>query len=60
MDQVVIDLGNDPASPGDEVVVFGEDGPSAEDWARASGTIGYEILTRIGPRVPRVFLGVTP
>ncbi|CAB4847947.1 unannotated protein [freshwater metagenome] len=60
MDQVVIDLGDDPASAGDEVVVFGGGGPSADDWARVSGTIGYEIVTRIGPRVPRVFLGVTP
>lgn len=31
--------------------------PTAEDWARAAGTIGYEIVTRIGPRVPRVYHG---
>jgi alanine racemase len=31
--------------------------PTAEDWARASGTIGYEIVTRIGARVPRVYVG---
>ena len=59
MDQVVIDLGSDVAAPGDEVVLFGADGPSADDWATACGTIGYEIVTRIGPRVPRVHLGVT-
>jgi alanine racemase len=59
MDQVVVDLAGDPAEPGDEVVLFGADGPSADDWAAACGTIGYEIVTRIGPRVPRVQLGVT-
>ena len=60
MDQVVLDLGDDVAEVGDEVVVFGEGGPSADDWAAACGTIGYEIVTRIGPRVPRVPLGVAP
>ncbi len=56
MDQVVVDLGDDPAVPGDEVVIFGADGPSADDWAAVCGTIGYEIVTRIGPRVPREHL----
>jgi alanine racemase len=59
MDQVVVDLGDDVAAAGDEVVLFGAGGPSADDWAAACGTIGYEIVTRIGPRVPRVPLGVT-
>ena len=57
MDQVVVDLGDDAAAVGDEVVIFGADGPSADDWAAVCGTIGYEIVTRIGPRVPRVVLG---
>ncbi|HET7900028.1 MAG TPA: alanine racemase [Candidatus Nanopelagicales bacterium] len=57
MDQVVVDLGDDDAQVGDEVVIFGADGPSADDWAVVCGTIGYEIVTRIGPRVPRVVLG---
>jgi alanine racemase len=60
MDQVVVDLGDDAAEPGDEVVVFGAGGPSADDWAAACGTIGYEIVTRVGPRVARVPVGVTP
>ena len=59
MDQIVVDLGGDPAQPGDEVVLFGGEGPSADDWADACGTIGYEIVTRVGPRVPREHLGVT-
>ena len=41
---------------GAEVTLFGgPDGPSAEDWGAACGTIGYEIVTRIGSRVPRVY-----
>jgi alanine racemase len=41
---------------GDEVVLFGDPTlglPSADEWADAAGTINYEIVTRIGPRVPR-------
>ena len=60
MDQFVVDLGDDPAAEGDEVILFGsgEHGiPIAEDWAQATGTIGYEIVTRLGPRVDRVYLG---
>jgi alanine racemase len=60
MDQFVLDLGDDPAAVGDEVVLFGpgERGePTAQDWADATGTISYEIVTRIGPRVPRVYVG---
>ena len=55
MDQFVLDLGDDEASEGDEVVLFGAE-PLAEDWAQATGTIGYEIVTRLGPRVERVYL----
>jgi alanine racemase len=60
MDQLVLDLGDDPAGAGDEVVLFGpgDDGePTAQDWADATGTISYEIVTRVGPRVPRVYVG---
>lgn len=55
MDQFVIDLGPDATeAPGDEVTLFGGPGaPSASDWAKACGTIGYEVVTRIGSRVPR-------
>ncbi|MER8093408.1 alanine racemase [Streptomyces goshikiensis] len=59
MDQFVVDLGPDnPVEAGDEAVLFGPgDGgePTAEDWAQAAGTIAYEIVTRIGGRVPRVY-----
>jgi alanine racemase len=60
MDQLVLDLGADPAQVGDEVVLFGPGGggePTAQDWADATGTISYEIVTRVGPRVPRVYVG---
>jgi alanine racemase len=60
MDQFLVDLGPDStAREGDEVVLFGADpdGPSAQGWADATGTISYEIVTRIGPRVPRVYVG---
>ncbi|MEV5639669.1 alanine racemase [Streptomyces flaveolus] len=59
MDQFVVDLGGDRPPPGAEAVLFGpgERGePTAEDWAQAAGTIAYEIVTRIGARVPRVYV----
>jgi alanine racemase len=63
MDQIVVDLGDDDASAGDEVLLFGPGDhgePTAEDWAQALGTISYEIVTRIGPRVPRVYEAAEP
>ncbi|MER8033740.1 alanine racemase [Streptomyces hydrogenans] len=60
MDQFVVDLGGDRPEPGTEAVLFGsgEHGePTAQDWAEAADTIAYEIVTRIGARVPRVYLG---
>lgn len=57
MDQFVVDLGADSvARSGDEVVVIGESGFSADDWARACGTINYEIVTRIAARLPRILV----
>ena len=59
MDQFVVDLGIEPlAKTGDEVIVFGagNDGEyTIDEWAKACGTINYEIVTRIGPRVPRIY-----
>jgi alanine racemase len=59
MDQFVVDLGiTSTAKTGDEVIVFG-DGSNGEytvdEWAKAANTINYEIITRIGPRVPRIY-----
>jgi alanine racemase len=64
MDQVVVDLGERPdaasVSPGDPVVVFGDGThgePTAQEWAQAVDTISYEIVTRVGSRVPRRYVG---
>jgi alanine racemase len=59
MDQFVVDLGGQRIPEGSEALLFGPGDrgePTAEDWAQAAGTIAYEIVTRIGTRVPRVYL----
>ena len=56
MDQFVVDLGIDSkAATGDVAEVFGPLGYSIDEWARACGTINYEIVTRISARVPRIY-----
>lgn len=59
MDQFVVDLGaTSLAKTGDEVIVFGNGNQNEytiDEWAKACGTINYEIVTRIGPRVPRIY-----
>jgi len=61
MDQFVVDLGSaSRAQAGDPVVLFGTGGsgePTAQDWAEVTETISYEIISRIGSRVPRVYVG---
>ena len=60
MDQVVIDIGDDPVSVGDEVVFLGRQGTeeiTAEEWADRLDTINYEIVCHFGPRLPRVYTG---
>ena len=58
MDQILVDCGpDDDVSLGDEVVLIGRQGGEsidAAEWAQRLGTISYEVLTGIGPRVPRV------
>ncbi|MGW1341968.1 alanine racemase [Kribbella sp. NPDC002412] len=59
MDQCVVNLEDDPADAGDEVVLFGPGTggePTADDWADAAGTINYEIVTRLGARIPRRYV----
>lgn len=56
MDQFVVDFDDEEVKVGEEVTLFGRPGGlCAEDWAEVCGTIGYEIITRIGTRVPRVY-----
>jgi alanine racemase len=60
MDQTVIDISSVPdATEGDEVIVFGDgsgESMTADDAAAIIGTINYEVVTAILPRVPRVYL----
>jgi len=75
MDQFVVSVGQDSVDVGDDVVLFGDPDagageaglepvlqpvPSATDWADAAGTINYEIVTRIGHRVPRRYRNEEP
>ena len=64
MDQFVVDLGPDSqAISGEWVEVFGDGsagGYTAEEWGSASGSINYEIVTRIGARVPRIYRSSSP
>jgi alanine racemase len=61
MDQIVVDCGPESGvDVGDEVVLIGRQGGStlsASDWATVLGTISYEVLCGIGPRVTRVVVG---
>ena len=58
MDQTMVDLGQETdVKVGDEVILIGRSGDqeiTASDWARALGTIPYEVTCQIGPRVERV------
>lgn len=59
MDQFVVDLGPDSTAVAGEYVVIFNNGTAgeftAEDWGLASSSINYEMTTRIGPRVPRIY-----
>jgi len=58
MDQVMVDCGDDDVRAGDEVVLFGSGGPSAQDWADELDTIHYEVVTGVhGNRVTRTHVG---
>lgn len=59
MDQFVVDVGDFDVNIGDEVVIFGNPAigePTAEALGAASGSINYEVVTRIGGRAKRVYL----
>ena len=56
MDQIVVDVGEMTVEMGDEVVLIGRQGEeeiTADEWAHRLGTIPYEVVCRIGPRLPR-------
>ncbi|WP_368649108.1 alanine racemase [Castellaniella ginsengisoli] len=59
MDMLAVDLDPVPeASVGAPVVLWGAGGPSVDEVAAACGTIGYELLTAVTPRVPRRILPI--
>ncbi|MGI9023781.1 MAG: alanine racemase [Acidimicrobiales bacterium] len=63
MDQLTVDCGEDDVSPDDEVVLLGRQGDESIDaweWAGRVGTIAYEIVSGIGPRVPRTYTSSSP
>ena len=55
MDQFMVDLGEDAAQVGDDVILLGED-ITAYDLAEWTGTNEYEVLTNISARVPRLYI----
>ncbi|MGH9096436.1 MAG: alanine racemase [Acidimicrobiales bacterium] len=63
MDQIMVDCGpagHPEVKPGDEVVLIGRQAGeeiTATEWADRLGTINYEVVCGIGPRVPRVLVG---
>ena len=60
MDQCMIDVTDVPdVKVGDEVIVMGTDGKNtilADDIAKATGTINYEITCAFGQRLPKVYV----
>lgn len=64
MDLTLLDVGHIPGvAVEDEVVVFGKQGKETllvEELAQAAGTISYEIYTRIGDRIERIYKPIDP
>jgi alanine racemase len=63
MDQIVVDVGDDPVAVGDEVVLLGpqdEDAVTADEWAYLLDTINYEIVCNFGPRLPSRYVRSAP
>jgi alanine racemase len=60
MDQFVLDVGDAAIAPGDDVVLWGPGDrgePTAQQWADALDTIHYELVTRVGGRFTRRYVG---
>ena len=60
MDHIMIDVGDDPVKPGDEVVIWGESSQGTiqvADIAQKIGTIPYELTCGVSKRVKRVYIG---
>lgn len=60
MDSFMADIGDDACEVGDEIVLIGAQGSeriTADELAERTGTINYEVVTRISSRIPRVAVG---
>ena len=60
MNMTMVDVTNIAAQPDDEVVLLGRQGNAeirAEELAEKIGTIAYEVVSRINPRIPRIASG---
>ena len=60
MDQILVDVGDGEVEVGDAVVLLGVQGAArvtAAEWAERLGTIPYEVVTRLGGRLPRRHVG---
>jgi alanine racemase len=60
MDQLMVDCGDDPVQPGDEVVLMGEQGEErigADQVAAWMSAINYEVVCGLSERVPREYVG---
>ena len=56
MDQLMVDCGDDAVRVDDEVVLIGRQADveiTANEWGAVTGTIGYEIVCGLSPRLPR-------
>ena len=56
MDQIIVDLGDEAMNAGEEVILIGSQGEeevTADEWSANLGTISYEVVCQIGPRLPR-------
>lgn len=61
MDQFVVRV-PEGTKAGDRAVLFGDAVrglPTADEWAQVTQTIGWEVVTRLGPRVPRYYHGTS-
>ena len=60
MDTIMVDCGSDEPSVGDEAVLIGPQGDdeiTADEIAAKIGTINYEVVCSVSPRVPRTYVG---
>lgn len=57
MDLLMVDItdAKNPIKAGDEVLFWGQEGISVEEYASLSGSISYELYTGISPRVTRIY-----